>query len=423
MALNENIPLGFQPQRINTPFENLNIVLDTKRREQQVRQGDLELKQQEKAAQDQAAIQEVWKQHGNDPETAFNLITQINPELGFKLKRQAMADTIQGMELEEHKLAKQEALIDTHLNRLVSVRKGDDEAWQFFRGKAIEVDPDLAMELPQHLVTDEDVAMRDSSAMKGKTAGARVKAQREELNRLRDDALAAQKAAEAERKDKAAEEARLAKEARDERHQLEMERQGRVGLGIQAGNAPLVPIVGPDGKSILVPRQAAVGKTPAPTGSGADGTVKLPAAAQTAVAHSNVALRALGQIKTMRPNFTQSLGPVAGSWQQAKQLTPAADKGYASFAAELATLKNRVIQATTGAQMSKDEAKRILDQVPELTNQPDVFDARMDATEANLQSIIDETYAAAGGSAPSRGTSGGDTKKRLRFDQYGRPIP
>jgi hypothetical protein len=130
--------------------------------------------------------------------------------------------------------------------------------------------------------------------------------------------------------------------------------------------------------------------------TGAEGA-KLSAAAVEKVAGADTALGSAAKIAELLPSFEGSLGPVYGRVQQAKQGTALADSGYAEFAAEVATLKNAVVKATTGAAMSEAEAVRILEQVPDLTQQPAVFKARLATTKRNIQKLRDSTITLSGG--------------------------
>jgi hypothetical protein len=78
-------------------------------------------------------------------------------------------------------------------------------------------------------------------------------------------------------------------------------------------------------------------------------------------------------------------------------MLPGADQGLAEFVAEVATLKNAVVKATTGAAMSEPEAQRIMSQVPDLTNQPAVFRARLASTRRNLETLKRRTLELSGG--------------------------
>jgi hypothetical protein len=154
-------------------------------------------------------------------------------------------------------------------------------------------------------------------------------------------------------------------------------------------------ILGPDGKPRIVRRSQAVGQAPAP---GADGAGKLSAAAVEKIAGADTALGSAKTIGDTLSKYESKLGPLAGRLASGSLMLPGADQGFAEFAAEVATLKNAVIKATTGAAMSEPEAQRIMSQVPDLTNQPAVFKARLTSTIRNLETLKRRTLELSGGS-------------------------
>jgi len=89
------------------------------------------------------------------------------------------------------------------------------------------------------------------------------------------------------------------------------------------------------------------------------------------------------------------VGPVAGRWHGiATQLPDAVlpsvaqpPEGFADFQAASSELKNDVIKAITGAQMNKNEEARILTQLPDVINKPDVWRARYNRTLQRVQII------------------------------------
>lgn len=83
------------------------------------------------------------------------------------------------------------------------------------------------------------------------------------------------------------------------------------------------------------------------------------------------------------------VGPAAGTWEGIKQKTPGVqtNKTYADFSAATAAFRNSVIKAITGAQMSEPEAKRIREQIPDVTDKPDVWRAKAEQSRKNLQDL------------------------------------
>ena len=114
------------------------------------------------------------------------------------------------------------------------------------------------------------------------------------------------------------------------------------------------------------------------------------------------------------------VGPVRGRTNTAKLVTPGidVDPQMAEFFAEVAAIKNRMIRAITGAQMSEPEARRIMAQLPDVNQKPGVFVARMAATERNLEAL-NAAMAAKGTTAPgAAGAVGG----REYYDENGNPV-
>ena len=105
---------------------------------------------------------------------------------------------------------------------------------------------------------------------------------------------------------------------------------------------------------------------------------------------------------------------MTGRTRKAQQTAPGidADKDFAAFDAELTTLQNSVIKSITGAQMSEPEAARIMGQIPQITDKPDVFEQKLKSTRANLERIKSGTlqYASGGATAdmPSPRPAGGN---------------
>jgi hypothetical protein len=154
---------------------------------------------------------------------------------------------------------------------------------------------------------------------------------------------------------------------------------------------------GPDGKPIAA--------APAAAGTGAAGA-RLSATAIDKVAGADTALASISRINELYPRYQAQLGPIAGRLSSAQQVTPFADEGYAEFAAEITTLKNSVIKAITGAQMSEPEAKRIMGQIPDTTNQPAVFKARLASTTRNLEMLKRRLIELSGGSVGDEAEAG-----------------
>ena len=83
------------------------------------------------------------------------------------------------------------------------------------------------------------------------------------------------------------------------------------------------------------------------------------------------------------------VGPLEGRARSAGQKVPGVpvNKQFANFDAATAAFRNSVIKAITGAQMSEPEANRIRQQIPEVTDKPDVWRAKAEQTKKNLQDL------------------------------------
>ena len=111
---------------------------------------------------------------------------------------------------------------------------------------------------------------------------------------------------------------------------------------------------------------------------------KLSAAVAEKVAGLEQGLSILSELESLKQD--NWLGPAAGRFTEMKINTPGVDvpDNLAKFAAQTATLRNSVVKAITGAQMSEPEAKRIMQQVPLFTDKPSVWKQKLDATRQNM---------------------------------------
>ena len=116
------------------------------------------------------------------------------------------------------------------------------------------------------------------------------------------------------------------------------------------------------------------------------------------------------------------VGPASGRINQLSMKIPggSVDPNMAEFFSEAQAVENRMIRAITGAQMSAQEAARIKNQLPTVIDKPEVFMAKLKATQRNLVEIISAMQISNMGSAPTtRPASGG----RIRYDTSGNRIP
>jgi hypothetical protein len=130
-----------------------------------------------------------------------------------------------------------------------------------------------------------------------------------------------------------------------------------------------------------------------------DGKNKLGVAAQQMLSGIEASQHVLSKLEGRLEGVKDKIGPLAGNWSKAMQKTPGVgvDKPFADFSAESATLKNSVIKAITGAQMSEPEGRRILEQVPLETDKPEVWQSKAVATRDNLGYMRERIIANAGG--------------------------
>lgn len=95
---------------------------------------------------------------------------------------------------------------------------------------------------------------------------------------------------------------------------------------------------------------------------------------------------ALENINTLSSLYNpEFVGPVAGRASGIGERVGAISAPNAEFRASVAQFRNKIIKQITGAQMSETEATRIREQLPETTNPPAVFEARLRQTAGNLE--------------------------------------
>lgn len=196
---------------------------------------------------------------------------------------------------------------------------------------------------------------------------------------------------------KAADDARLAasaaatqadRDADNKRQDASAARQEaiqREQLAISRGNLDVA-------RGNLAARQAEVNT------STTDGGAKLSATAIEKVAGVDQAVGMLDDIERLLPKMRGNIGLVSGRVAGARLATGAAlSEDLATFDAQITGLKNAVIKATTGAAMSEPEAKRIMGQLPDMTQPEQVFKARLATTRRNLELLKKRTIELSGG--------------------------
>ena len=276
MPLDPQIPLGIQPVKINTPFESLDRVLKVQSAERQARADEIEIRAAEQKQRETAAVQQILQESGGDlSDATLKRVLQAAPTVGMKFRsdliqqrQQALAATKSALDIEETQTK--------HGLQLLSVAIDAPQLWPTMRQTIAQLIPDLAPGLPEQ----HDPAVLTNLFKYGEDASATLKAQRAALEGLaegkfkalasallvtpddeRPEALEAWRKAgvpldilktiaanpqgyattQAERDtqaSRAVDDKRMAAaQAATEAHQAEMERQGRVGLGIRQQSA------------------------------------------------------------------------------------------------------------------------------------------------------------------------------------------
>lgn len=87
-----------------------------------------------------------------------------------------------------------------------------------------------------------------------------------------------------------------------------------------------------------------------------------------------------------KPEF---VGPVRGHLGEFNAKTGMITPGEAQFRASVAEVTNTTIRALTGSALSTNEQDRIIRQIPAVTDQPVVFEAKMKQTMANLRTLAE----------------------------------
>lgn len=429
MPLDPRIPLGAVAPKINTPFENLSVVLNEQRARDEMQTRRMQAEQQRRAMAEQQVFQQAVSQLPDFSDQSLDGLVRIAPTFGTAFRDKLISQRKEAMAAMKQQSEMEAAEAERGLSLLgVAAQLGPD-AWPDLAPVIAKHVPDLAPALPQQFDPERINALRQA----GMKAADQLKADREALSAVAKGEWGALAQSLANVTDPQERQERIAayrmagmpkaaldllagdpasftmtpsqrEQANDRTEGRQIQREGqaitlrgqdlsaatqRRGQDLSAATAAEGQAITKRGQDLTDARERA--------GAGAGGA-KLSAAAVEKVAGAETALGSAATIEKMLPSFEGSLGPVYGRIQQTKQLTGMADQGYAEFAAEIATLKNAVVKATTGAAMSEPEAKRILQQVPDLTDQPAVFKARLAATKRNLEMVRRRTIELSGGS-------------------------
>lgn len=102
-------------------------------------------------------------------------------------------------------------------------------------------------------------------------------------------------------------------------------------------------------------------------------------------------IQALGHITTLKALFKPELiGRIRGTIGGIKEWAGIIGTDESTLRSEIATMKNMVIQARSGLATSAQEAARIDKEVPDATNSPTIFLARLKLTEKNLRKLAND---------------------------------
>jgi hypothetical protein len=170
---------------------------------------------------------------------------------------------------------------------------------------------------------------------------------------------------------------------------------------------PLVPVLGPDGKTpTLVPQSQAAGMQPysKPTSTGAGSASSLPASQKTALVGAQTARDLINGLSDQFVNtgVRNYMGPAMGRLASAFQDAPGTKihPDFAKFRAGTARLRNATIQAITGAAVGVQEEKRILAEIPSETDKPEAWEIKAQQTLENIASLENAIYSVSGITPP-----------------------
>jgi len=114
--------------------------------------------------------------------------------------------------------------------------------------------------------------------------------------------------------------------------------------------------------------------------------IKLPSPTErTDIATGRASLDALDNLKVLFDSTQTKTGPVIGRMAPTKGLFGLTTDEQEAFMAATSAFKNAIIKEITGAQMSEVEAKRIMKQVPDITDPPTRWQAKWIQSKKNLE--------------------------------------
>lgn len=185
---------------------------------------------------------------------------------------------------------------------------------------------------------------------------------------------------------------------------------------------PTVVIADPNspGRNVVTTRANAVGQQ-----------APVPAGVQTQVIQNEATDTQMDDIqKLFDSGGKDRIGPAAGRMNTFKQIVPNSvlgavgasptDETFNNMAAASQTLMNQITRANSGQAVSKAEETRMLNQVPNVNDKPEVWQAKFNQTRKNIAYLKGIVSRSGSQSAPA---TGGGGPRRIRYDSNGNPIP
>jgi hypothetical protein len=103
------------------------------------------------------------------------------------------------------------------------------------------------------------------------------------------------------------------------------------------------------------------------------------------IAETRASIDALDNLKSLFDSVQTRTGPVAGRLDPLKGLLGMTTDEQEAFMAATSAFKNAIIKEITGAQMSEQEANRIMKQVPDIIDPPARWKAKWEQSKKNLE--------------------------------------
>lgn len=223
-----------------------------------------ELEDKDRARQKQDAIAGIFQKHNGDIDGAIDEIMSVDPEIGMNYHTKQMAAKNGALTYRENQI-KAKMADAQYLGQLAGAAK-DQATYTAKLYEAGQAGLDVSKAPPNF---DDAGPFIDSAKRAALTAQQQLESDQKAI----DDARAAAALQERERATRAKEATEAVEKAKADARADEALRISRGHLGVAqqrerreaagGGDSPLVSIVGPDGKAVLVRRQDAVGKAPA----------------------------------------------------------------------------------------------------------------------------------------------------------------